>query len=755
VRNASEIQSEIGGNPSDTESSSQDEARVVVRQLSPVDVPTYVEKVPMPDGDARLLVVERITRGTITDDEAAEYVRDAHAIVDLCHPNVVGATSIVLAHDEISVASDFVDGERLSDLWRTPDGETRPVMPLEIAMKIFIDVLHGLAAIHKLKSDNGDRRLRVIHGEVTAANIVVGVDGVVRLLRACRVRRPGALPSTGLGTLAPEILSGSHADQHADVFSVGALLWQALSGRPLVADDANLETVLQRFQSGEVPAANIPNEAPWAAPLVDVAARALDPAPDKRFPTATAMITELRRIAGTNLATTSQLADFVSVAAGERIARRRAPVESNEAKQTLEPQRLHPESGIRRLPEPMDSPDLPSSLDVTSSLDHATGSETPRSIELVGLKSAVPTLRPVAFVPEPEPAPQLPEPAHVDTPEPALPPSGIIELDPTDLKTSPPSMPNLETVATPPRIPSPPAVDGWNLADLLALTPPERTSRKKPTRRPWSEPPLELEPADMVSVPPSSPWQEFRLTEAAASAVAIARAHRVWLVAVGAVVLNATATWAALHVGRGRPAPVLARDVSTHEVRGPSTAPLPLPTGPDPTDVVAPAEPRNPSSVTAALPAPAPAKPKTDIANRPGTPKPPGSKLDPSAPNVKPTPIYREPPRVEPDPAPRAPAPPPPSFAHIDLSGEFDRNAAMQALRQAGDRARVCFVGVRTTASVRVAVTFARNGSATDAVVEGPLAGTPTGVCIASKFRSLHVPPFRGSSLTVHKTITF
>jgi hypothetical protein len=318
-------------------------------------------------------------------------------------------------------------------------------------------------------------------------------------------------------------------------------------------------------------------------------------------------------------------------------------------------------------------------------------------------------------------------------------------------------MPDLKAVAALPRIPSPPAVNAWSLADLLALAPPERTLRKKPTRRPWSEPPLELEPADMVSIPPSSTWQEFRLTDAVASALAMARAHRVWLVAVGAVVLNATATWAALHVGRGRPAPVLARDVSTHEVRGPSTPPLALPTGPDPIDVVAPAEPRDPASATVALPAPA--KPKTDIASRPGTPKPSGSRLEPSAPNAKTpssTPIHREPPRPEPDAAPtKGPAPPPPSFAHLDLSGEFDRNAAMQALRQAGDRARVCFVGGHTTASVRVAVTFARNGSATDAVVEGPLAGTATGVCIASKFRSVHVPPFRGSSLTVHKTITF
>jgi hypothetical protein len=55
----------------------------------------------------------------------------------------------------------------------------------------------------------------------------------------------------------------------------------------------------------------------------------------------------------------------------------------------------------------------------------------------------------------------------------------------------------------------------------------------------------------------------------------------------------------------------------------------------------------------------------------------------------------------------------------------------------------------------RVSVTFARSGQVADAHVEGPVAGTPAGQCISGKFRSLRVPPFRGSSVTVYKTIIF
>jgi hypothetical protein len=96
----------------------------------------------------------------------------------------------------------------------------------------------------------------------------------------------------------------------------------------------------------------------------------------------------------------------------------------------------------------------------------------------------------------------------------------------------------------------------------------------------------------------------------------------------------------------------------------------------------------------------------------------------------------------------------PPAFPGLDLAGEFDRNAAMQALCDAGDRARSC-VARAGGGSLRVAVTFARTGIVSGAVVEGPLAGTSAATCVEGKFRTVRVPPFRGSSLTVRKTIAF
>ena len=142
-------------------------------------------------------------------------------------------------------------------------------------------------------------------------------------------------------------------------------------------------------------------------------------------------------------------------------------------------------------------------------------------------------------------------------------------------------------------------------------------------------------------------------------------------------------------------------------------------------------------------------------------PKPEGERAEKAekkaaAPRVeKPTPAappagLPPPPVAAPAPAPAAPAPAAPAAGG---SGDFDRAAALSALSAAATAAQACKKPDGPTGSGRIAVTFANNGTATTANVEGPpFAGTPVGGCVAARFRSVHIPPFGGSVITVRKT---
>ena len=320
----SDHQSSAAGARSDTTEDRSKQSTILLRKLGSSGVPTYLERVVQEDGAGQFVVVERLPRGAMTEDEIAESVRDARLAATLEHPNVVRARTVRVGLDEIDVISDYVAGERLSELWSSATGPAKG-LPLDIALQILIDVAMGLGALHKLRSEDKNERVKYVHGAVTPANVLVGLDGVSAILRAARVRPRNEPPTASL--LAPEVLSGGPTDQRADIYGVGALLWELLSGHP-PSPNTDVDAMLADARRGAMARA-IMRAAPWGLPLGEVAARALDPVAEKRFPTMASMVTELRKIAGQRLATTAQIARFVESAAGEKIAARIQEVQAS------------------------------------------------------------------------------------------------------------------------------------------------------------------------------------------------------------------------------------------------------------------------------------------------------------------------------------------------------------------------------------------------------------------------------------------
>jgi hypothetical protein len=84
---------------------------------------------------------------------------------------------------------------------------------------------------------------------------------------------------------------------------------------------------------------------------------------------------------------------------------------------------------------------------------------------------------------------------------------------------------------------------------------------------------------------------------------------------------------------------------------------------------------------------------------------------------------------------------------------DFDRAAALATLTEAAKSSQSCKQADGPTGSGKIAVTFSNSGAVMSARVEGPpFIGTPVGGCIASRFQGVHVPPFHGGTVTVHKT---
>ena len=272
-------------------------------------------------------MVERVARGdAYGDQEIADWVRDARRLATLEHPNVARVRDVVIRGEEVLVVGEFVDGVRWSEL-----SSITPRPSLEIALRILVDVLSGLSAVHNLR-DAKREPMKLVHGELTPECVVVGPDGVARIVSTCRVRSATARPGRdGSAYLAPEVLlADESAGARADVYSVGVMLWEALSGRPLFPN-TQPSAIVTHLLSGRVARPTIPEGSPWAAPLADIAARALAADPEKRFASAAALAAELRRIGGPKLAPPVRVAALVRGTFGDGIRARREALERGES----------------------------------------------------------------------------------------------------------------------------------------------------------------------------------------------------------------------------------------------------------------------------------------------------------------------------------------------------------------------------------------------------------------------------------------
>jgi hypothetical protein len=304
-------------------------------------------------GKPQLFVIEQYP-GVATATDRVQFVREATRISTLIHANLPRIRELRTRGDDLVVVRSYVDGARLSAVWPNVPGEGCR-LPLDATLRVLIDMLGALGALHNL-SDDKQPPLRIVHGEVCPANVLMGFDGASRLLRAIGRRAPGArLASESLRYVAPELLTEGTADCRADVYSMGALLWEALSGKPLMVESDGIE-ILERARAGHPPA-TVSEETPWAKPLISVAARALEANPNDRFPSAMALGAEIRRVAGVKIATIPATGSAIVAAVGERDPARGAVLKG----EALEA----PQAGSPSPPAPADATPPPTPTVVT------------------------------------------------------------------------------------------------------------------------------------------------------------------------------------------------------------------------------------------------------------------------------------------------------------------------------------------------------------------------------------------------------
>ncbi len=284
-----------------------------------------------PAGFSKTVAIKRLHAHLAKDPECtAMFLDEARLASRIRHPNVVPILDVVPLQGELLLVMEYVLGDSLSGLLRRLEAS----IPLPVVSAIMIGALHGLHAAHE--ATDGAVSLDLVHRDVSPQNILVGVDGVPRVLDFGIAKAVGRTATTETGQvkgkapyMSPEQLQGARLDRRADVYAASVVLWETLTGTRLFV--GTMESIMLRVLEGNVPPPSSVN--PAVSPELDaLVLRGLSRDRDKRFPSAREMAIELEKLVPP--ATPRAVGEWVESVLGEALrerSRRYAEVDGGEA----------------------------------------------------------------------------------------------------------------------------------------------------------------------------------------------------------------------------------------------------------------------------------------------------------------------------------------------------------------------------------------------------------------------------------------
>src|SRR5436190_6177662 len=234
----------------------------------------------------------RVAIKILNDRHAADesfverFRREAKNAAGLSHPNIVSIYDRGTAEGTYYIAMEYLDGRSLKELI-----VARGPAPIKVAIEYARQILGAIGFAH---------RHGIVHRDIKPHNVLVGPEGRLKVTDF-GIARSGASQMTEVGSiigtaqyLSPEQARGSPVDQTSDLYSVGVLLFEMLTGQVPFTGDTPLEIAMKHLSEVPKPPSELRPEVPHDLDMVVLRALAKDPA--ERYQSAEEMDADLERI---------------------------------------------------------------------------------------------------------------------------------------------------------------------------------------------------------------------------------------------------------------------------------------------------------------------------------------------------------------------------------------------------------------------------------------------------------------------------
>ncbi len=206
----------------------------------------------------RLVVVKNI-KSIYTDDKLFTnmFFNEARITAKLIHENIVQIYDLNKVNDEYYILMEYIDGKDLFQMGKVAFSK-KELVPIPIILRIIEQVCNGLKYAHDF-SDATGKPYNIVHRDISLQNVMVTYTGMVKVLdfgvmQTTEFSNPEAVSKVPgkANYMSPELIRGEDADKRSDIFSLGIVFYQMLTGRkPFKHTDVNL--LMEQILKDEVP----------------------------------------------------------------------------------------------------------------------------------------------------------------------------------------------------------------------------------------------------------------------------------------------------------------------------------------------------------------------------------------------------------------------------------------------------------------------------------------------------------------------
>ncbi|MDO8494755.1 MAG: serine/threonine-protein kinase, partial [Deltaproteobacteria bacterium] len=194
-------------------------------------------------------------------------VGEAKIAVNLNHGNIAQIYDLGKAGDDYFIVMEYVDGQSLSKIFKRAL-RLKEQVPIPIVCYIIAEIASGLSYMHQ-KTDEDGHSLNIVHRDISPQNIVISYSGTVKIIDFGIAKAAVKVGHTESGVLkgkfaymSPEHASGDPLDHRSDLFSLGVIFWELLTGKRLFKAEESKQT-LKNVRRAEVsPPSSVVSEIP-------------------------------------------------------------------------------------------------------------------------------------------------------------------------------------------------------------------------------------------------------------------------------------------------------------------------------------------------------------------------------------------------------------------------------------------------------------------------------------------------------------